>query len=224
MYEDIEKEIGYVFKNKELLQEAITHKSYKKEKNNERLEFLGDAVLDLIVGEYLFFHLLDAREGELSKIRASLVNEEGFAKMAKAIKLQNFILLSRAEENNKGREKPSILSSAFEAVMGAVYLDSNIDEVKKITNHLLEKLYPKINLQELFKDYKTTLQEITQAKFNVIPQYIVKSEKGPDHNKKFEIEVKIGDKVYATAIGKSKKQAQQVGAKKTVEMLLKKGK
>jgi ribonuclease-3 len=131
-----------------------------------------------------------ANEGEMSKIRASLVNESGFSKMAKALGLNKFILLSKAEENNNGRDKPSILSNTFEAVVGAMYLDGGIEKVRFFVNNLLEKLYPKITLQELFQDYKTSLQEITQAKLGVIPEYIVKAESGPDHNKEFEIELK----------------------------------
>ena len=214
----LQKELEYEFKDITLLEEALVHKSYKKNKNNERLEFLGDAVLDLIVGEYLFIHLPNANEGEMSKIRASLVNESGFSKMAKAIRLNKFILLSKAEENNNGRDKPSILSNTFEAVVGAMYLDDGIEKVRFFVNNLLEKLYPKITLQELFQDYKTSLQEITQAKLGVIPEYIVKTESGPDHNKEFEIELKINKKVYATAKGKSKKQAQQAAAKKAIKL------
>jgi ribonuclease-3 len=214
----LQKELAYNFKNINLLQEALVHKSYKKDKNNERLEFLGDAVLDLIVGEYLFIHLPNASEGEMSKIRASLVNEGGFSKMAKAIKLDEFILLSKAEENNNGRNKPSILSNAFEAVVGAMYLDGGIENVKNFVNNLLERLYPKITLQELFQDYKTSLQEITQAKFGVIPEYFIKNESGPDHDKEFEVELKINGKTYATAKGKSKKQAQQAAAKKAIKL------
>lgn len=218
-YEILQESIGYTFNKPLLLDEALTHKSCKKEYNNERLEFLGDAVLDLVVGEYLFFHHPKSTEGEMSKIRASLVNETGFAKMAMAIDLGRYIRLSSAEENNNGREKPSLLSNAFEALMGAIYLDSDLDTVAKIVNDMLEKIYPKIDLNELFKDYKTTLQELTQAKFGEIPTYELTGTSGPDHKKEFEISLKIQGKEYAVARGKSKKAAQQAAAQEAIKKL-----
>ena len=219
--EGLEKRLGYRFKDRQKLVEALTHKSYKKPYNNERLEFLGDAVLDLVVGEYLYDRFPKAREGELSKMRASLVNEAGFKKLADALDLGRYIYISPAEENNKGRSKPSLLSNAFEAVMGAIYLESGLDEVRRITIDLIESCYPKIDLGSLFKDYKTTLQELTQAKFGVIPDYILKDATGPDHNKEFEVEVRVNDRLLATAKGKSKKSAQQEAAHRALELLQK---
>ncbi len=218
-YDILQQKINYHFTNPALLDEALTHKSCKKEYNNERLEFLGDAVLDLVVGEYLFFHHPKATEGEMSKIRASLVNEMGFAKMAHALELGKYIRLSSAEENNNGREKPSLLSNAFEALMGAIYLDSNLETVAKIVNSMLETIYPKIDLNELFKDYKTTLQELTQARFGEIPAYELTGTSGPDHKKEFEISLKIQGREYAVAKGKSKKTAQQAAAKEAIKKL-----
>jgi len=127
-YTQLEKRLNYTFKDKQLIIEALTHKSYKKPYNNERLEFLGDAVLDLIVGEYLFMKFPSSNEGVLSKIRASLVNESGFTLLAKAIDLGDYIYLSPAEENNNGRNKPSLLSNAFEAIIGAVYLEAGLEK------------------------------------------------------------------------------------------------
>ena len=128
----LEKKLGYIFEDKKLIIEALTHKSYKQPYDNERLEFLGDAVLDLIVGEYLFKKFSKSDEGKLSKIRASLVNEAGFDKLARSLDLGDYILLSNAEENNGGREKPSLLSNAFEAIIGAIYLESGLKTVNKI--------------------------------------------------------------------------------------------
>ncbi len=210
--------LGYRFKDKALILEALTHKSYKRGKNNERLEFLGDAVLDLVVGEYLYHKFPNINEGKLSKMRASLVNEEGFKKLSLKLKLGEYLLLSTAEEHNKGREKPSLLSDAFEALMGAIYLEVGLDKVKEITYKLLEEVYPKIDLDSIFKDYKTTLQEFTQEHFGVIPEYKMVSSKGPDHKKEFEMAVFIGDKEFARANGKSKKAAHQ----KVAQMALKK--
>ncbi len=217
----LEERLGYRFKERQKLVEALTHKSYKKPYNNERLEFLGDAVLDLIVGEYLFNRFPKAKEGELSKMRASLVNEAGFKKLADALDLGSYIYISAAEENNKGRQKPSLLSNAFEALMGAIYLESGLEEVRRITIGLIEACYPKIDLGSLFKDYKTTLQELTQARFGVTPDYVLKDATGPDHNKEFEVEVFVNERLLASAKGKSKKAAQQEAAHKALELLKK---
>jgi len=215
----LEKRIDYQFKDKKLLDEALTHKSCKKPYNNERLEFLGDAVLDLVVGEYLYKKFPDFHEGNLSKLRASIVNEKGFQKFAQELNLGECIHISIAEENNNGRSKASICSNAFEALMGAIYLDGGLEEVEKITIKVLEKVYPNVDLATIFRDYKTTLQEITQAKMGVTPEYILVSATGPDHKKEFEIMVKINGKEFATAKGKSKKEAQQEAAKMALEIL-----
>jgi ribonuclease-3 len=217
--EQLEKSLGYKFKDKKLIIEALTHKSYKKNYDNERLEFLGDAVLDLVVGEYLYFKFANSDEGNLSKIRASLVNETGFDKLARYLNLGDYILLSNAEDNNGGREKSSLLSNAFEAVMGAIYLESGIEVVEKIAIKLIETNHKDISLSSLFRDYKTLLQEITQARFGTTPEYKIIASRGPDHKKEFEVAVVIENKEYARAIGKSKKIAQQESAKIAIEIL-----
>jgi ribonuclease-3 len=215
----LQERLGYTFKNKELLIEALTHKSYKQPYNNERLEFLGDAVLDLIVGEYLYKKFRGYDEGKLSKMRASLVNEGGFTSLANHIALGEYIYLSNAEENNNGRTKSSLLSNAFEAVMGAIYLETGLQKVQEITIELLEYVHPDISLDSLFKDYKTSLQELTQAHYGTTPEYQLIAEHGPDHKKEFEVAVIIDGKRYASACGKSKKQAQQEAAQIALEML-----
>ncbi|MFV0481080.1 MAG: ribonuclease III [Campylobacteraceae bacterium] len=217
----LEECLGYEFKDTKIITQALTHRSYIKAKNNERLEFLGDAVLDLIVGEYLFKKFEDLAEGELSKLRASLVNEKGFQKLAKKLDLGRYILISIAEENNNGREKASILSNAFEALMGAIYLESGLDAVRTIVTNLLESVYPKIDMQSIFKDYKTTLQEITQAEFGVTPTYKLIRSFGPDHQKEFEVCIMINNEKLATSLGKTKKEAEQNCAKKALEILKK---
>jgi len=217
--ETLEEKLGYEFKDKKLIIEALTHKSYKQPYDNERLEFLGDAVLDLVVGEYLFRKFKNSDEGKLSKIRASLVNETGFDKLARALNLGEYILLSNAEDNNGGREKSSLLSNAFEAIMGAIYLEAGLDKVREITIRLIEENHKEISLDSLFRDFKTTLQELTQARFGITPEYKVIASRGPDHKKEFEVAVYIEDKEYARAIGKSKKIAQQEAAKEAVEIL-----
>ena len=219
MIEKLEKSLDYQFKNKNLIIEALTHKSYKKPYNNERLEFLGDAVLDLVVGEYLFHKFPNVDEGELSKMRASLVNEKGFEKLSHLLNLGEFLLISMAEENNKGREKSSLLSNSFEAVMGAIYLEAGLSTVEKIIFKLLDRGYPKIDLDSIFKDYKTTLQELTQAKFGMTPSYKLIQSCGPDHDKEFKMAVAVDNKVLAVASGKTKKEAQQKAAKKALDIL-----
>jgi ribonuclease-3 len=217
----LEKSLGYEFKDKKLIIEALTHKSDKQPYDNERLEFLGDAVLDLVVGEYLYRKFKKSDEGKLSKIRASLVNEMGFDKLARYLNLGDYIHLSSAEENNGGREKSSLLSNAFEAVMGAIYLEAGLKTVNDIAIKLIEKNYKDISLNSLFRDYKTTLQELTQARYGVTPEYKVIASRGPDHLKEFEVAVFIEDKEYARAVGKSKKIAQQEAAKEAIELLKK---
>jgi len=212
----LQTRLNYKFQNNDLLIEALTHKSYKKPYNNERLEFLGDAVLNLIVGEYLYKKFPKSDEGVLSKMRASLVNETSFMKLAEAINLGDYIFVSIAEENNNGREKPSLLSNAFEAIMGAVYLEVGLEVVREIVHRLLEESYERIDLSTLFKDYKTSLQELTQAKYGVTPEYKLIRSFGPDHKKEFEVAVFINDAEFARAKGKSKKSAQQKAARITL--------
>jgi len=222
-YTQLEERLGYSFENKQLIIEALTHKSHKKPYNNERLEFLGDAVLDLIVGEFLFMEFPQEAEGVLSKIRASLVNESGFTKLANKLHLGEYIYLSPAEESNEGRSKPSLLSNAFEAVIGAIYLEAGLAKCREITITLLKETYPKIDLNTLSKDYKTALQELTQATHGVTPVYTLLGSSGPDHKKEFEIQVLLNDTPIAKAKGKSKKEAQQKAAKIALKKLKEKG-
>ncbi|MDR2790269.1 MAG: ribonuclease III [Campylobacteraceae bacterium] len=222
MREDIkrlEERLCYQFKDMQLVIQALTHKSYKKTKNNERLEFLGDAVLDLIVGEYLYMKFPSKSEGELSKLRASLVSDKSFKNLALELNLGEYLLISAAEENNYGRNKESLLSNAFEAVTGAIYLDGGLENARKAAVALFEKVYPKIDMQTLFKDYKTLLQEITQAQFGVTPEYVLVRSSGPDHKKEFEMAVILKGKTLANASGSTKKEAEQNAAEKTLKIL-----
>ncbi|ARR01315.1 ribonuclease III [Campylobacter porcelli] len=216
---EFQKLLKYKFKNINLLKEAMTHKSIKNSTNNERLEFLGDAVVDLIVGEYLYHKFKGKKEGDLSKLRASLVNEDSLAKIAIKLRIGEFLYLSTAEENNAGREKPSLISDALEALIGAIYLESGIDTAKKIFILLLEENFPDISLNSLTKDYKTTLQELTQASIGVAPKYELISSSGPDHKKSFEMAVLLNGKEIARATGSSKKSAEQACALKALEIL-----
>lgn len=220
--EKLEKKLGYKFKNKSLLKEALTHKSARSGLNNERLEFLGDAVLDLVVGEYLY-HKFAAKkgehnEGDLSKIRAGLVNETSFARIANGLGLGEFLLMSLSEKKSGGAEKPSLLSDALEAIFGAMYLESGLECAKNVFIPLLEQNYSQIN-KDVLKDYKTKLQEITQERLGVLPKYELIGENGPDHKKSFEIALFLENKEVARAKGASKKQAQQNCAKIAIELL-----
>ena len=217
----LEEKLNYTFKDKKKLAEALTHKSFKQPYNNERLEFLGDAVLDLIVGEYLFEKFTHKNEGSLSKMRASLVNEASFCKLAQSIGLGDYLNLSTSEVNNGGRLKASLLSNAFEAIMAVIYLESGLDVLKNVFYPIMQREFH-IDEDLLPKDYKSTLQEYTQEVFGCVPVYEMISQEGPDHNKIFTMQVKIKDKVYANANGSSKKSAQQEAAKLTLKALQKK--
>ncbi|EEA8807852.1 ribonuclease III [Campylobacter upsaliensis] len=215
----LEAKLNYKFKDQKLLIYALTHKSAKKNYNNERLEFLGDAVLDLVVGEFLFHKFKNEAEGDLSKLRAALVNEKSFAKIATSLNLGDFIFMSIAEQNNGGKTKPSILSDAFEALIGALHLEAGFIKAKEIALRLIEENFPNIDAKSLFKDYKTKLQEITQAKMGLTPEYETLRSFGPDHQKSFEIALNLEGKEMARAIASSKKEAQQMAAKLTLEKL-----
>ena len=219
--EALQKRLGYQFKDQNLIIEALTHKSSKQPYNNERLEFLGDAVLDLIVGEYLYHEFKEVAEGELSKLRASLVNEKSFEKLARLLHLGEYIYISLAEENNSGREKSSLLSNAFEAIIGALYLEAGLEKARALAIALLEEAYPKIDMDAIFRDHKTTLQELTQAHFGMTPEYRLVRSFGPDHKKEFEIAVSVRGNDLAVASGKSKKEAQQKAAMIALEILKK---
>lgn len=216
--EKLQEKLGYKFKNLTHLKIALTHKSAKNGHNNERLEFLGDAVMDLIVGEYLF-KKFSSDEGDLSKLRAALVNENSFSKFAKFLGIGENLNMSLSEERNGGREKPSLLSDAFEAIMGAVYLESGLQNTARIATAILEILYPRISFSELVRDYKTALQELTQAKFGVTPEYVLLGSSGPDHKKSFEMAALVGGKRLSSAVGASKKEAEQKCAQIALELL-----
>lgn len=222
--EQLEKIIGYQFKDKNILTEALTHSSYANETKgkhivcNERLEFLGDSVLSVVVSEYIFKTYTDIPEGELTKLRASLVCEKSLFEFAKKINLGDYLILSRGEKNSGGTKRPSILSDAFEALIAAVFLDGGIEEAKKF---ILGLIKPEINShkQNVFKDYKTTLQEIIQKNPGEHLEYYLIGESGPDHNKHFTVEVHLNSNVIGKGGGKSKKEAEQQAAREALELM-----
>lgn len=220
---ELQKRLHYNFKDEEILIQAITHKSYANErkgllKDNERLEFLGDAVLDLSISHIIMEKFPDLSEGEMSKLRASVVNEGTLAILAKEIGLHEYLLLGHGEERSGGRSKPSILADSFEAVIAAVYLDGGFEEAFRIVTGQFSKLLSKT---DLYRDYKTRLQEFTQERLKCMPAYNLKSTSGPDHARVYEVELLIEGKLYGTGKGKTKKEAEQEAAREALENLVK---
>lgn len=214
----LEKNIGYHFRDKELLRTAVTHSSYANESRgnmayNERLEFLGDAVLQLITSEKLFRENPDMPEGRMSKQRAALVCEDALAGYSAEIHLGDFLLLGKGEEATGGRQRPSILADAFEAVTGAIFLDGGMDNAKKFVRHFLDAAHLSL------KDYKTLLQEIIQKNPGERLSYVVTGESGPDHDKVFDVEVHLNSNIIGRGTGKSKKQAEQAAAKEALALM-----
>ena len=221
--EEFQGKIRYYFNDKELLIEALSHSSYANEKrkgrnSNERLEFLGDSVLSIVVSQYLFEHFTHLPEGELTKIRASLVCEKSLYEFAKQIDLGEHILLGKGEENTGGRERVSILADAFEAVIAAVFLDGGLEAAKR---HILKFIPKDIDDRKpvSFSDHKTILQEIIQKNPEEKVEYKLVGQSGPDHNKAFKVQVRLNSNVIGTGIGRSKKEAEQMAAKEALELM-----
>ena len=212
-----EKHVGIRFRKLELLNLAFCHRSYANESgsdisNNEKLEFLGDSVLGLVVSEYLYRTLTDKAEGDLARIKSFVVSEDSLAEIAKSIKVDNFILIGKGEEYSGGRSKKAILADCMEAIIGAYYLDSGFKASKAF---VLQYLVPEINkvLENRHKkDYKTLLQEYVQKKYKSYPRYSMVKKTGPDHDRTFWIEVSIQGKSYGPGKGKNKKEAEQHAA------------
>jgi ribonuclease III len=216
----LETVLGYSFRDRVLLEQALRHASYCNESqrqrdaklsDNQRLEFLGDAVLSLTVSQRLMARFPDAHEGELSVTRAQVVSEGGLSEVAKQLGFGEWLLLGKGEEKSGGRSKPKILADAFEAIVAAVYLDGGFDAANQLVERLLTE---RINGAEIknFYDFKTRLQETSQARLKATPTYRVVQELGPDHDKRFVVAVTIGNDEWARAVGKSKKEAEQMAA------------
>lgn len=221
MFEEFQEKIGYKFNNEDYLKTAFTHSSYANEKQNgcecnERLEFLGDSVLGVISADYFFHNLSHLPEGEMTKRRAGCVCEKSLYGFAKQIDLGSYILLGKGEERTGGRDRPSILADAFEALIAAIYLDGGIEEAKKF---ILKFIKASAANQTQLNDYKTALQEIIQKNPDEHLTYVLVGESGPDHNKRFEVEVMLNSNVIGTGIGISKKRAEQAAAKKALELM-----
>ena len=214
---ELEARLGHSFRNAALCETALTHTSWVNEagqperSDNERLEFLGDAVLDLVVSDLLMRRFPDRREGDLSRARAALVSEPGLAQVAVALELGRFILLGKGEERTGGRGRPSILANALEALLGAIYVDAGFDAAAAVASRLFESRIEEVD-QHARLDYKSRLQERAQALWQTAPVYEVVAEEGPDHDKRFEVALSLGGRAFGRATGRSKKEAEQGAA------------
>jgi ribonuclease-3 len=220
-----EGDLGVAFENQRLLKKALTHRSALQGNgdnvadSNERLEFLGDSVLELIVNEHLFRHYPDKREGDLTKMKSLLVSRSVLARRAEAMNLGSYILLSQAEDEAGGRGRPSILADAYEAVLGAVYLDRGFEEARAfVRRHLLNDAEDILS-DQAHTNYKNMLQELVQAEYKTYPRYRTSSEDGPDHEKQFTVEVTVHGKAFGAGTGANKKQAEQEAAKAALDTL-----
>ena len=225
MLSELEKGLGYVFRDKALLTNALTHSSYANENrdrgihDNERLEFLGDSILGFVVADYLYRNFPGKPEGELTRIRADLVCETNLARQADTIRLGEFLLLGHGEENGGGRKRPSILADATEALLGAIYLDGGIEPARAFVLRFIPHKVDVAVAGGAFKDYKTMLQEIVQKNKQETLEYRLAGQSGPDHDKRFTMELLLNSNVFASGTGRSKKEAEQLAAKKALEIM-----
>ena len=223
MIRDLENAIGYQFKNITLLQNALTHSSYANEhwhnslRSNERLEFLGDSILGMVTAEYLYRHFPDRPEGDLTRMRADMVCEKALAKVAGQLQLGQHLLLGNGEEQSGGRNRDSILADAVESVIAACFLDGGMEPARALIDRFVLQDVPVKKLQN--QDYKTALQELVQQKKNQALTYVLTGERGPDHDKWFEVEVRLNGKTVGTGSGTSKKRAEQEAARVAIEAL-----
>jgi ribonuclease-3 len=220
---EIQERIHYSFRDEELLTRALTHKSFANENrlahHNERMEFLGDAVLNLVVSEYLMETCPEMSEGDLSRLRAAVVSEPSLAAVSRGIGLGEFLLLGKGEEQTGGRNKDSLLADSLEALIASVYLDAGQEEARSFVLAFFEEKIRTTCSARATLDYKTELQELCQERLKILPEYRVVSETGPDHQKLFEVELSIRGEVLGRGAGRSKKEAEQRAAKEALEKL-----
>jgi len=221
----LQKRIGYRFRSLDLLNQGLRHKSFVHEnleeqgRDNERLEFLGDAVLDLVVGHLMMERYPDYPEGSLSRLRAAVVNEVRLARIAKDLSLGEYLLLGKGEEITRGRGKNSILAASLEALLAAVYLDGGFRKAFKVISQLFALPLEMAEKESFYQDFKTKLQELSQETIKATPRYVMAKEFGPDHDKVFGVKVLIQGKVAGVGAGKSKKEAEQRAAQRTLRKL-----
>jgi len=219
------KKLNYTFKSPEILIQAFRHSSFVNEvrdpgmRDNERLEFLGDAVLDLAISHILMDLFKDAKEGDLSKYRAIVVNESTLCKLARKLDIGDYLLLGKGEELTNGRNKPSILANALEAILGAVYLDTGFEKTKEVIQGLFVSVIKQIEANEIKHDYKSLLQEYSQETYKSLPEYHLLEEHGLAHDKTFRVALVLNGKTIAEGNGKSKKEAEQMAAREAFACL-----
>jgi ribonuclease III len=221
---DLQQSLSYTFKEPQLLERALTHKSFANENkvpyHNERMEFLGDAVLSLVVSEHLMKTCPDSTEGDLSRLRAAVVSEPALAVIGRSIALGTYLLLGKGEEQTGGRDKDSLLADALEALIAALYLDAGKDAAETFILRFFEDVIKRTCASRTSLDYKTVLQERCQERLKQLPEYRVVSETGPDHQKQFDVELLVKGQLYGRGTGRSKKEAEQKAAKEALEKLL----
>ena len=221
----LKDKIKYEFKNKVLLRKALTPSSYANEQrarhlqNNERLEFLGDSVLGFVTADYLYNQFPELPEGELTKLRAAIVCEQALYEVAKELGIDGAICLGHGEESSGGRQRPSILADAVEALLGAIYLDGGIEPAREFVLSFIPKSAERARQGRMFKDYKTTLQEIVQKNLQETLEYRLAGTSGPDHDKTFDMELLLNSNVFASGQGRSKKEAEQMAAKQALALM-----
>ena len=218
---ELQEKLGYKFADESLLIRALSHSSYVNENHsagdsNERLEFLGDSVLGLVTAENFYTNYKKLPEGELTKLRAATVCEKSLAGFAQQLELGKYLLLGKGENLTGGRNRPSIQADAFEAIIAAIYLDGGMEEARKF---VLKYIDEAIRQHQSFKDYKTMLQEVVQRNPGEIVEYVLVGESGPDHDKRFAVEVHLNSNVIGKGIGKSKKRAEQEAAREALELM-----
>ncbi|MDY6973129.1 MAG: ribonuclease III [Thermodesulfobacteriota bacterium] len=224
-FKELSETLGYTVKPTDLFLRAFRHSSYVNEQadsnleDNERLEFLGDAVLDLAISHLLMRLFQDADEGALSKYRAMVVNEAQLSQVALKLRLGDYLIMGKGEEQSRGREKASILADAIEALLGAIYLDAGFDRTMEIIRRLFEPILRKVHIQEMALDFKSLLQEYTQQTFKVLPKYQLVNESGPAHDKTFKVVLTLNEKTLAEGEGKTKKAAEQMAAREAFACL-----
>jgi ribonuclease-3 len=221
----LEEKTAYRFRNRALLEEALTHKSFSNEWQgetvpfNERLEFLGDAVLDLVVSRYVYRRFAAAPEGELTRIRAEVVNEKSLAQVARKLELGEYFRLGKGEEKSGGRNKDSLLANALEAFLGAVFCDGGFEEARQVAERLLAGEMERAGQRKAGMDFKTRLQEILQGRLGTVPEYVLSQVEGPEHRRLYSVEVRVEGRVAGCGSGTTKKKAEQEAAREALRKL-----
>lgn len=224
-FSDLEASLGLVFQDKSLLQRALTHRSYLNENpdlpwlDNERLEFLGDAILGFITAEHLYHRFPEMKEGELTSLRAALVRGETLAEFAVELNVGPYLYISHGEEAGRGRARPALLAATFEAILGALFLDRGLDAARELIVRMIDAKTQKILQERLDRNSKSHLQELSQGRFKVTPIYRLVETRGPDHAREFTVEAVLGDRVYGVGHGRNKQTAEQEAARAAIELL-----